>query len=282
MTSGNAPATRSLTASDGLALHVRRWEDQGSPPKWTFVIAHGLGEHSGRYDRFARWFAARGARVFALDHRGHGLSQGQRGHAERLTVLLDDLDRVITEARAGAPQLPLVLVGHSWGGLLAIAYALEHPDRVDRLVVSAPALRIKARIPPHKRIAARILPRLLPRLALANEVDPATLSRDRSVGDAYARDPLVHDRISGRLYEETFARGGELISRASDVRMPVLVLHGEDDRLIDPQGSRAFFERTVVDGRAMRTYAGFYHEIFNEPEQERVFRDIEAWLTPPN
>jgi alpha-beta hydrolase superfamily lysophospholipase len=268
----------SLVSSDGLDLAIRYWSTS-RPRRWTFVVSHGLGEHAGRYRRFAAWFVARGVSVYALDHRGHGQSGGPRGHAPSQAALIDDLDRVITLATTRDGVKP-VLVGHSMGGVIAIAYALAHPDRIQRAVFSAPALIVKQRIPLWKRAIAPIH-RVLPRLTAGNGLNAHVVSRDPSVVDAYAADPLVHDRISARLNAVTMGQGPSLIARAGELRVPFLLLHGGADALIDPQGSQRFFMRATTPGRHFRHYPGLYHEVFNEPEQEQVFQDILDWLAEP-
>ena len=271
-------STVTLETADGLELSLRRWETEGVSHQWTFVLVHGLGEHSGRYQHLAEWFSARGAIVYAMDHRGHGRSGGPRGHAPSLKVLLDDLDSVVLRARAESGG-PLVLIGHSFGGLLAIAYALERPERIDKAVFSAPALISKVKVPAWKRALARVLPTVAPRASFANEIDANVLSHDPAIAPAYRGDPLVHNQITAGLYANTIARGEEFIARAPELRVPFLLLHGRDDQVVDPVGSQRFFARATAPDRAFCLYPGFYHEIFNEVEQERVFQDIESWLT---
>ena len=271
-------STATLKTADGLDLYVRRWQAEGVPHQWTFVMVHGLGEHGGRYEHVAEWFTPLGVTVYAMDHRGHGRSGGQRGHARSLKALLDDIDTVVVHARAESGG-PIVLIGHSFGGLLAIAYALRQPDHIDRVVFSAPLLVVKVKVPAWKRRLATVLPKLAPRLSLSNEVDPDVLSHDPANARAYRSDPLVHDRISAGLYGDTIARGDEFIARAPELRVPFLLLHGREDQVVDPMGSQRFFARATAPERAFCLYPGFYHEIFNEIEQEKVFRDVESWLT---
>jgi alpha-beta hydrolase superfamily lysophospholipase len=271
-------STTTLETADGLDLYLRHWETEGVPHQWTFVVVHGLGEHGGRYQHLAEWFAPRGAAVYAMDHRGHGRSGGQRGHAPSLKALLDDIDSVVSRARAESGG-PLVLIGHSFGGLLAIAYALDRPDRIDKAVFSAPALVAKVRVPGWKRVLARVLPKVAPKASFANEIDPNVLSHDPSIAPAYRDDPLVHNQITAGLYGDTIARGEEFIRRAAELRVPFLLMHGRDDQVVDPAGSQRFFARASAPDRAFCLYPGLYHEIFNEVEQERVFADIESWLT---
>jgi alpha-beta hydrolase superfamily lysophospholipase len=273
-------STETLKTADGLDLFVRRWQARDVPHRWTFVIAHGLGEHGGRYQHVADWFAPRGATVYAMDHRGHGRSGGQRGHAPSLDVLLDDVELVVHRAADDAGG-PLVLVGHSFGGLLAIAYALDRPSRLDRAVFSAPALVPKVKVPAWKHALAGVLPKIAPKASFANEIDPNVLSRDPAVGRFYVSDPLVHKQITAGLYAGTIARGESFIARAPELRVPFLLLHGRDDQIVDPSGSERFFAGATAPGRAFRLYPGLYHEIFNEVEKEKVFQDIDSWLTQP-
>ncbi len=271
-------STATLESTDGLDLFVRRWHTDGVAHQWTIVIVHGIGDHGGRFRHFAEWFTPLGGTVYAVDYRGHGRSGGQRGHTPSLNALLDDVDIVVQRARTETGG-PIVLVGHSLGGLLAIAYALQRPERVDKAVFSAPMLILKLKVPTWKQPLARVLPKVAPKLSLANEVDPALLSHDPAIAVAYRSDPLVHDRITGSFYASTVARGEEFLARAPELRVPFLLLHGRDDQIVDPVGSQRFFARATAPGRAFCLYPGMYHEIFNEVEHEKVFADVESWLT---
>jgi lysophospholipase len=270
--------TTTLRTADALNLSVRRWRDDAQTHLWTFVVIHGLGEHGGRYQRFAEWFTERGGTVYAMDLRGHGRSGGPRGHAPSLTTLLDDIDILVRHAREESGG-PMVLVAHSFGGLLGVAYAMHHPDRLDRAVFSAPLLKVKVVVPAWKRAVGALLPKIAPRVSLSNEVDADLLSHDPAVATAYRTDPLVHNRITAGLYGDTIARGETFIARAPDLRVPFLLLHGTHDQIVDPSGSQRFFARATAPERALCLYPGFYHEIFNEVDQARVFQDIESWLT---
>jgi alpha-beta hydrolase superfamily lysophospholipase len=269
-------STDTLKTADGIDLYLRRWQAE-APHQWTFVIVHGLGEHGGRYQHLAAWFTPLGATVYAMDHRGHGRSGGQRGHAPSMTALLDDIDLVVQRAR-GESGGPLVIIGHSFGGLLALAYALDRSGNLDKAVFSAPALVPKVKVPAWKQALANVLPRIAPRTSFANEIDPTVLSHDPAIARAYTGDSLVHNQITAGLYASTVARGETFIARAPALQLPFLLLHGRDDQIVDPIGSQRFFAAATAPGRAFILYPGLYHEIFNEVEQEKVFQDIESWL----
>jgi len=271
-------STETLRAADGLSLEVRRWQQDTVPHRWTFVVVHGLGEHSGRYQHLAARFTPLGATVYAMDQRGHGRSGGKRGHAPGLDALLDDIDNVVLRARTQDGG-PVVLIGHSFGGLVAIAYALKHADHIERAIFSAPLLMVKQRLPSWKRALSTVLPRVAPGMSFSNEVDANLLSHDPDNARAYTSDPLVHDRITAGLYGDTIARGEEFIMRAAELRVPFLLMQGRDDQIVDPVGSQRFFARAAAPDRAFCLYPGLYHEIFNELDREKVFQDIESWLT---
>jgi alpha-beta hydrolase superfamily lysophospholipase len=271
-------STVTLKTADGLDLYVRRWQAETVPQRWTFVVVHGLGEYGERYRHLAEWFTPLGATVYAMDQRGHGKSGGPRGHAPSLNALLDDIDAVVTRARAESGG-PVVLIGHSFGGLMAIAYTLAHSDHIDKAVFSAPLLIPKVKVPAWKRPLTKVLPRFAPRLAVSNEVDANLLSHDPEIARRYASDPLVHDRITGGLYGATIARGEEFIARAGEIRVPFLLMQGRDDGIVDAIGSQRFFAGARAPERAFCVYPGMYHEIFNEVEREKVFQDVESWLT---
>jgi alpha-beta hydrolase superfamily lysophospholipase len=271
-------STATLKTADGLDLSIRYRPAEATPHRWTFVIVHGLGEHSGRYQHLAAWFGPKGAAVYAMDQRGHGRSGGQRGHAPGLEALVDDVDRVVAHARTASGG-PVVLIGHSFGGLVAIGYSFAHPERIERAVFSAPLLRVKQAVPAWKRVLSGVLPSVAPSMSFSNDVDAGLLSHDPATASAYTSDPLVHDRITAGLYGRVIARGESFIRRAEELKVPFLLMQGGADRIVDPAGSEALFRAATAPGRAFRLYPGMYHEIFNEVDRERVFRDIENWLT---
>ena len=274
-----APAIRRcefhLAAEGGRALFCRSWTPP--QPERVCVLVHGYAEHSGRYESMAAWLAARGCAVHAYDQQGHGRSDGARGHVRRFEEFLDDLDRVLAAAQQEQPGLPSYVVGHSMGGLVAANWAVERGSDIHGVVTSGALLSMGAAPSPVRVSLLRALRRVMPRQSIAQPVDPAALSRDPEVGRAYQADPLVFQRITLSLAAELFGAAARTAPRAAEVKLPMLILHGEQDPLCLAEGSRAFFEQLVSAGSDLRLYPELRHEIFNEPEQEQVFADLLEW-----
>jgi alpha-beta hydrolase superfamily lysophospholipase len=242
------------------------------------VLVHGYAEHSGRYDHVGAWLAARGCVVWGYDQRGHGRSEGARGHARRFDDLLDDLDLVLQAARREHPGLPIFAVGHSMGGLVVAAFARERRPDLTGAATSGPALRIADVPGPAALLALRVLRRLAPRVPMRRPIATDALSRDPEVGRRYREDPLIFQRVTLALAADLFDASERTRSGAADVQIPMLMLHGEADPLCPPSGSREFFEGLRVEGSDLRLYPGLRHEIFNEPEREAVLADLLDWM----
>jgi alpha-beta hydrolase superfamily lysophospholipase len=264
---------------DGAGEHGlfhRAWLPES--PRRALLVVHGLAEHSGRYEAFGAWFAARGHAVHAYDQRGHGRSPGARGHVERFDDFLDDLDRAVGHVRRTHPGLPLALVGHSMGGLILAAFLRERKPDAFAAVSSGAALAVAERMPRGRLAAARLLRRVAPRLSVDAGLDPSTLSRDPEVVRRYVEDPLVFRRVTISLAVALHDAARRTSAGGADVALPMLVMHGERDALCPVEGSRRFYGNLRVHGSALRCYPELRHEIFNEPEAERVFGDLLGWL----
>jgi len=262
-----------LLAPDGTALHLHRWPSGGT--RGTVLIVHGLGEHSGRYDHVAAWFAARGWQVVGYDQRGHGRSGGARGVIPETDSLLDDLGQVVDATRP--TQGPLLLLGHSMGGAVAAHFVAEGRRAVDGLVLTSPALA--ANLSRVQQIQLWVGERLAPSLAQGNGLDPQMIAHAPEVVRAYLDDPLVHDRISARLARATLDAGDIARARAAAWSVPTLLLYAGADKLVAPRGSDAFAAsapREVVEAERFET---LYHEILNEGTLAApVFARLEQWL----
>lgn len=260
----------------GVKIFYQRWLP--SDCDRVMVVAHGLGEHSGRYGNVVEYFTPRGFAVYALDHRGHGRSGGRKGHTDTFDDYLNDLNELVRIASEEGGGKPLFLVGHSLGGLIAVCYALAYPDRLDGLIVSSSALKLKVAVPAWKAALGKFFSRFIPTFTMGNELNPDDVSRDASVVEAYKADPLVHDRVSARFFQEFIGAMERAHRDAHGLALPSLVLQAGADRLVDPDGSREFFAKILNEDKTLKVYDGLYHEIFNEEERGVVFSDIEAWL----
>ena len=262
--------------SHGNTLFRRDWLPE--QPERALLVVHGYAEHSGRYEGFGAWFAARGCAVHAYDHPGHGRSSGTRCHVRRFADLLDDLDLALQQVRARHPARSVFLVGHSMGGLTVAAFAADRRPDVAGVVTSGAALSVSEGLSRGRRLAARVLRRIAPRFAFQSRIDANGLSRDPDVVRAYLEDPLVIRTITASLAAELMAAIPRTAARGGDVRVPMLMLHGEADPICPVDGSRAFYAQLDVPGSRLRSYPGLRHEIFNEPERESVFEDLLDWV----
>ncbi len=262
-------------APDGTTLRIRRWPRlAGDAPPWAAVLlVHGLGEHSGRYEHVGRWLTEAGLDVHAYDQRGFGASDGRRAYVERWSLLHDDLESRLEDVRATAPGLPVVLYGHSLGGLVVAGYVLDERTPPDRLVLTGPGLDVE--VPASRRLAVRALGSLAPTLAIATGIGDGLRSRDPGVERRYREDPLNVKRTTLRFAREGFAEQSRICSSVAGLTVPTLVLHGGDDRLV-PTSASAVLESSRFVTR--RVYPGLRHEIHNEPEGREVIADIVAWL----
>lgn len=263
-------ATATVAARDGELLAIRHWEP-ASATRAELLIIHGLGEHGGRYGRAAAICAAGGLDTWALDLRGFGASGGRRAYVERLDVWLDDIADQLTALRARGH--PVVLFGHSMGGLVCARYAETDRPQPDLLVLSAPA--VAGNIPAWKRRLARILGRAAPTVMVKNDFDGSVLSRDPAVGTDYVGDPLNVHSTTTRLGAVLLEAQALTIADLGRIRVATLVIHGGEDQLV-PTASSAVFGN--LPGVERRVYPGLAHETFNEPDGPNVVAEVAAWI----
>jgi alpha-beta hydrolase superfamily lysophospholipase len=265
-----------FTGAGGVRIFSQSWLPDGDP-RAVVIIAHGGSEHSDRYGHVVARLLDEGYAVYAIDHRGHGRSEGQRALLDRLDHVVDDLDTVVSQAAERHPQPPLFLIGHSMGGTIAIRYATLHQDRLSGLILSGPLAALEA-ASPVERAAARLLSVLTPGMPVVS-IDPTLVSRDPAVVQAYVEDPLVHH---GKLPARTVAELAAAIDRfprdVAAITVPTLIMYGTDDGLCPPSGSTMLNARIGAADKTLKAYDGLYHEIFNEPEQDQVLDDLCAWL----
>jgi lysophospholipase len=267
----------SVAGVDGLRLAYRAWE--AVSPRAGIVVVHGLGEHSGRYEHFAETMASFAISTYALDQRGHGLSDGRRGHVPSFDVFLREIDRFRREVEGLAEyRLPLFLLGQSMGGLIALRYVEEHESRFRGAVLCSPWLATSMPVARRKIMAANALKRVLPALPFRSNMNAEHFSHDPDVVQAYRADPLVHDRITPRLFVEVSAAMGVVLQRSDRIREPLLFLLGGDDRLVDTDRTVRFAQSMTGADVTVRVFPGLYHELLQEVERSRIFREIGDWI----
>jgi alpha-beta hydrolase superfamily lysophospholipase len=263
-----------LAVADGTLLKLRRWTAPPHP-RGTVLVVHGLGEHSGRYQHVAQHLHDAGWAVLAYDQRGHGLSPGLRGGLRRPDDLLTDLATVLDAAHTLDPQ-PVILLGHSMGGLVAARFVAARLRPVAGLVLSSPAL--DAGLTPMQRALLVVMHALAPGLPVPNGLDVAALSHDPAVVQAYRDDPLVHGRVTPRLVR--FIVDAGLATRATAPRwqVPTLLMWAGSDRLVNPQGSQQFVDQAPPDVVQAHCFKDHYHELFNEVARAPVLAMLTRWL----
>lgn len=274
-----AATTSTVQVEGGLKLSVRTWVPEGQSRAIVLVV-HGVGEHSGRYGRYAETFLRCGAAVVAPDHRGHGRSEGLRGHVDGFSTYVGDLGRVVADARSRlGDRLPLYVLGHSLGGLISLLLQVERPDLgVVGLIISNPAIRDRVEAPAWKRWLGRNLSRVLPELRLGTGLDASLLSRDDAEVKAYLADPLVHGLVSTRFYTSLLAAGEKVRASAGQVSVPTLWILSAEDRICDAETARGFAEQLPTSRTEILWLPGSRHEPHNDLDRERVYETAQRWL----
>ncbi len=265
-----------MTTPEGLRLFTRRYTH--AEPAAEIVLAHGFGEHSGRYKALVGHLTAQHYAITVYDHRGHGKSEGLEGHVDRFSDYVEDLDLFISLARSQSQSRRLFVIGHSMGGLIALSYAAAHMERVDGMVISAPLLGVAAPIPPVKLMIGRMAARWMPRLRLHNGLDPSHLSRSPEIAPAYTADPLVNFRVSARWFAEATKAMSEVMEAAPRIRLPMLILQGGEDRIASAATTGQFVIRLGSSDKEFGLYPALYHELFNEPERNEIYDRVSRWL----
>jgi alpha-beta hydrolase superfamily lysophospholipase len=266
-----------VRAADGTSLRGRVW--QRPAPRGAVIVSHGFAEHGGCYRRFAEALGPRlEVDVVAVDYRGHGRSPGRRGVVKRYDDLVDDLSSVLTWSERQLAPVPRFVLGHSNGGQVALRFALERAPSIEGMVISNPALRVAVPIAPVKLRIGRLLAKIAPWATLKGDRRTGVLTRDPEIQEEHRADPLRHNRISPPLFFGMVAGGEMLLARASEIRLPMLMLIGGQDTVIDPVTSREFFDRLGSEDKTLLFYPRMLHEPLNELGREQVFEDIARWF----
>lgn len=273
-----ASTLSTYVALDGENIAIQDWPiDRDHHLRGVVLLVHGLGEHAGRYERLARRLNDWGFAVRGYDQYGHGESGGVRGGLPSDDRLLDDLADVMDSTRARMDRAtPLILFGHSLGGLVAARYVARGAKPVEGLVLSSPAL--DPGLTPFQKFLLNVLPRIAPDLRVGNGLDPADISHDPTVVQAYRDDPLIHDRISGRLARFIVDAGVATREQAPRWKTPTLLMYAGHDKLVNPEGSREFAAAAPAQVLTAHCFDDMNHEIFNEVDRELVFGELKTWL----
>ena len=276
MGTASVPAEGGIQTPDGLGLRTLAWTVPS--PRAVVVVVHGLGEHAGRYDHVARALNEADISVFGYDQRGHGESQGPRGHAPRFKALLNDLDLVWAAASQELVGQPRILLGHSMGGLEVLAWAQTRKPNLAGLVASAPWLGTVVPVPGWKRTLARVVDRWYPSFSLATGTSPERVTSDPVMIAAWAADPLVHSRLSPRLFHEAERWQARVLAHPERMKAECLFIVPGADELADAATTRAFAGTLPAEHTTVMELPGFRHEAFNECGREAVITDVRAWI----
>jgi lysophospholipase len=265
-----------FSARDGVRLF---WHtERASDPAGHVALVHGYAEHLGRHSEVMRALVDGRYTVHLLDCRGHGQSGGKRAHVDRFDEYLSDLDVFLARVKEQAGAIPLFLLGHSHGALIAARYLLDRPDAVRGVVLASPYFRLKLHVSPLKILAGKLLSRVLPGLPMRNELKAEALTRDVRIQNATRADPLYQQIATPRWYTESSGAQETVLRRATEFITPFLLLFGAADAVADPAAGREFFEHATSKDKQYKQYDGLVHELFHEPERDLVFRDVVGWL----
>ena len=246
--------------------------------KAVLLVVHGLGEHSGRYMNVVNHFVPLGYAVYGLDHIGHGKSDGPRELVNSFDDFTDTLTTFYNMVAGWQADKPIFLLGHSMGGAIASYYLLDHQDKFKGAVISAPSVKVGDDVSQTTITLGKILSKIAPKMGLL-ALDVNGISRDPEVVQAYVNDPLVfHGKTPARLAAELLSAMLRITTEASKITLPLIIVQGAKDSLVDPSGAQMLYDKASSKDKTLKIYDGLYHEVFNEPERERVLKDVEDWL----
>lgn len=267
--------TQILTAKDGIQLFCRAW--LAEKPKSIIALVHGFGEHSGRYAHVADFFNKNGYSFFAFDNRGHGQSEGKRGHAPNYDAYLYDIDIFLDYVAANSTGKPIFLYGHSMGGNLVLNYVLKRKLIVKGLIVSSPWIQLAFQPKPILVAVGKLMRSVAPGFTQDSGLEQAHISKDPAIVEAYKIDPLVHGKITASASIGLLEAAAFLNSYTGEMPVPTLIMHAGEDLLTSQPASEAFAGR-VSGPVTYKKWEGMYHEIHNEPQKNEVFNYMLGWL----
>ncbi len=268
----------SFTATDGTTIHTRRWPATGTA-KGVILLIHGIGEHIGRYAHVADALSEAGYTVYGHDHRGHGKSEGLRVHATGFTQFIDDLKQHYDRVQANHPDDTLMMLGHSMGSVISLQFTLAYPNALDALVVTGTAIDVASTVSPVTRVVGNLLYNIVPSAPISPPVEPETLTTDPAMQQKWHGDNLIYKGWTRISLGKYILDIGEMIqARADEITLPLLIMHGGNDRLTPVSGSRILYDKAGSDDKTLKIWDDLQHEIFNEREREQVISHLIAWL----
>lgn len=269
--------TGSFKTADGLTLHTESWLPE-TEPRAVVLISHGIGEHIGRYEHVAARLIEADYAVYGLDHRGHGKSEGTRAYFESFDHPIENLKQYLDTVKAAQPGKPIFLYGHSLGSLIALAFTLHYQRELAGLIITGTPLEVESSQPALLISAGNLLNSITPTLPVT-ALSTKHLSHDPAVVSAYENDPLVyHGNVRVRMGYHIIHVSREVKTRLGEIKLPLLVLHGGDDRICPPAGGEVLYKGAGSTDKTHKVYDGLYHEIHNEYEKDVVLTDIVNWL----
>lgn len=262
-------------SSDGTEIFAQSWNVEN--PKAIICLVHGMGEHSGRYEHVAKFLNENNFSMLAFDQRGHGKSDGKRGHTPSYDLLMSDISLLLNHADSLFQNVPKFLYGHSLGGNLVLNYSLRKSPKISGVICSSPWLKLAFEPPAAKVTMAKIVNGIFPAFTQSSNIDESAISRDITAVNKYKTDPLVHDKISSNMFLSIHNSGLWALQNAQNFSLPLLLFHGTADRLTSHKASEEFASKIKSD-ITFKLWDGFYHEPHNEPEKQEVFILIKNWL----
>jgi len=263
--------------SKGHNLYYQCWLPD-TKPKAVLLVVPGAAEHSGRYTNLVNYFVPRAYAVYSLDTQGHGKSEGVRCYVNKFSDYVDDLKIFFDIVHSKQSDRKVFLTGHSMGSIIAISYAVQYQRDLAGLIISGAALKPGSSIPTVLKTVVRVISLLFPKMGVT-VLDATAISQDKAVVDAYIHDPLVYrGKIPARFGAEMVKILDRLPSQIPEIKLPIIIMHGTEDRLCNPEGSQMLYDLVGSSDKTLKFYQAFYHEVFNEPEHLQVMADLEAWL----
>jgi acylglycerol lipase len=268
-----------VQGAGNTCLQAFEWKAPSTPARGAVVVIHGLRDHASRYSALAEALTTQGLVVYAQDHRGHGYSGGPRQRFDSVAELVSDVDLAVAEAKQRNPGVPIFLYGHSMGGLVATHYALEHGEGLRGLVLSGAALKLQPSVTGGEKAAARVFGAIIPGLP-AQRLDDSEFVRDPSAQKELAADPLIdHANIPARSASAMLNAIENLGTRMEEVKVPLLILHGQADKATPFEGSQELAARAGSTDKTLRLYENVYHDLLHEPERDAIISDVTSWIT---